>query len=208
MKKILVALLLALSPVYAFAEEESDTPQRDWFVGLYMMRPDINVYAAGPGVQNTELNLGGWGSALSFGRNTSSGVAFELEVGGINTKLVSAYQTSQAENVYLILGARYGYEFFGFWRPYVGAGIGYSVWGNTMEYEKLGTKINKQSDNIQFSYQVKLGIIVSTGTRFDLDASVKFQSLGRTGNEGPDFALVGNVQNIEPRIGFLYKFGF
>ncbi|MDR0319632.1 MAG: outer membrane beta-barrel protein [Rickettsiales bacterium] len=217
MKKIIPALFILLSPVYAFADENESAPVRDWSVGLYAVWPNYSMIAYGPN-HFKELELGGRGAALAFGYNAGDGVALEFEAGGMDITIMSEHQTSNATNAYLIFGATYGKTYWNFVRPYAGAGIGYAVWSNSMEFKcancTVGGKIytsyadSSSSDDLAFSYQVKLGTRFIITSRFDVDLNIKFQSLGRTGNKGPEFALIGNVQNIEPRMGFLYKFGW
>jgi len=56
------------------------------------------------------------------------------------------------------------------------------------------------------AWQIKFGLAVPVGDRFDMDAGIRYQRLGQPGNSGAEFDILGEVRNTEYRLGVLYKY--
>jgi len=119
------------------------------------------------------------------------------------------------KNFNIMVSGIYAYELWGFFKPYVGVGIGPSYWSNNNSnytyhyapYFGWDYTISKENENLwSFSYQTSIGIALNVSKHFDLDVGAKIQNLGKIPGGGMLFNPTGNVIETAMRTGVLYKF--
>ena len=187
------------------AEKTAESNRRKGYVGIYLMYPQYEIAFAG--LQNAEREIDTWGLGFLYGARPTKEIAIDIEASGFRINVSTLQQSTYLENFTLAIGGTYGREWFGFLRPYIGAGIGLSVWTNDTLWFSNGSRNEKTEDKLNFSYLVKLGVIFDMFESMDFDVHLKFQNLGNIPHVGaPDFNAVGNTAIAELRIGVMYKF--
>ena len=206
MRKLFTLFPLILAPMVTVAAGE--TPVRKNFVGFYIIQPNITVKTTN--LVNNKHTLETLGFGLGFGWNVVGDIGLELEAMTVSLGLKTVPQTNTMTNYSVFVGMRYGKEYFGFLRPYIGVGVGPSVWNNAVRYNYVidsTTYSGRYSKNrFNLAYQAKIGTSFILSEKFDADFQVKYQNLGRIPSNGPLFDMTGDVTNIEYRIGFIYKY--
>jgi opacity protein-like surface antigen len=210
MKKITAILLLLFMPVGAFAAEP-EKKGRDLYVGVYILNPYVWIGARG--LPESELYATGFGAGLSFGQILDNGASLGLDFGNLMVDIETEGQGNTMRNSYLMLIGGWGRVFWDRVRFSVGAGIGPSLWINDVEYtivdrfSGVSETFSEKTSRVSLTYQVNGGAALILSESFDLDFKVKLQNLGQVANRGPVFSVVGDITQIELRLGLAYKFG-
>jgi opacity protein-like surface antigen len=173
----------------------------------------MNINASTNGAWPAEHNLSGRGYGMTFGSRPAGNIKTEFEFGSRRFGLNSYAESDHVAITELMFSVMLEKEYFGFLRPYAGAGIGLSIISNNIEYEwsyAVGSTIywksgEKDVYRFNFAYQGLAGLTFVLSERFDLDFGIIWQNLGKVGNRVDHFDIVGNVTNLEYRIGVAYK---
>ena len=209
---------LLLAPVAVMAEDDSDAEsgldtalrnvrqqfQRSSYTGIYIMDSRYDLEFSGAGDSNHTHRATGIG--MVFGTRMTKTFGLEMEWQGAGVTMNYGGQHSRLDNYSIMINGRYGYEMFGFFKPYIGAGIGPSFWVN--DTTMVGGDGGFRDTQWGLSFQAFSGIILSVTDLFALDFGMKMQSLGRAPGGGPqfEFAPAGNVINTEARVGVLWRY--
>lgn len=214
MKKIICTLLFVLCPFAVSANGR--------FVGAYLARSNITVPVTGLEFGQSKLYSNEWGLALSLGRNYNEFFVMEVDANIQSIDIEANGESNSLFNISAIFGGRAQIEIKGSdihekistwkFRPYIGAGIGVSLWVNDTSYAYTtypsAATINSSDLGVKFglAYQIKFGMAIPFGEKFDLDLGIRYQALGRPNNVGTGFNISGNITNTEYRIGVLYRY--
>jgi len=211
MKKIFIVFLLSFAAAKAMAA--------DSYMGIHISQSEFSVRFADSSTQTWR----GGGYGIMVGAALAQGFGFELAGGGVRLGLSSVvagiWSASWADNYNLMLSGKYMYEILGFFRPYVGAGIGPSYWvnenSNYTYYYILspgggfssGTTHSEKTERLwNFAYQARVGTSFNFTKYFDLDFAMTVKNLGRIPGGGILFNPTGDVWETAARVGVLWKY--
>ncbi|MDR0741566.1 MAG: outer membrane beta-barrel protein [Rickettsiales bacterium] len=225
MRKIISAILLSLLPAYAFADTvntESNEPEsvkKEYKSYFSFGLNHYNVKLKTRGLSERNFDFSGWNASGILGRMIADGLSLELS-GYINNIIIDG--NDESDNMLFISimpGIRYDYIIFGFLRPYIGVGIGPTFALNEIYYTTTTITTTKNNtttyteskthdaNKVNFSYQLKTGLLFTLFDRFDLDLGVRYSDYGGVKNKGPEFDIDGHITNFEYRLAAVYKFG-
>jgi opacity protein-like surface antigen len=194
--------MLLIPPVLAAAEDtvvtestptgKTDKGVRNSYVGFHVIQSNYSVKFSDPNTKRT-YRAGGFGGII-IGAGLMERFAVEIDFDSVRIHAKGdGLNSSYADNYNLMISGKYGYEFFGFFKPYVGIGVGPSYWNG------------HYAGKWNFSYQAFTGISLNLTRVFDVDLGVKIQNLGRIPDDHV-FKTTGGVINTETRIGILWKY--
>lgn len=204
MKNIIFAMAI-IFPAVALA----DDGKYKHYAGVYISQPNVTIKTNGAWTDRHKFHSVGYGFVLGtnvFNRN----VWLDLDGGLMMFSFRNRHEDNDLANASVTMGLYGGYEFFGFAKPYIGAGLGISIWFNNIDYSYSmdGTHYsgNTVTTRTNLSYMTRAGILFKLNDRFDLDFNAKYQNMGRVKNKIPVYDIDGDIKNIEFRGGLLVKF--
>ena len=213
MRKLLAALFLIM-----LAPAASDAADR--FMGLYLVRSNLTMPTSI--LQSPRLRFNDWGVGVSWGKKYNDVFVMEFDGEFRELSVSSGAETDDIWNVVAFGGGRAQMDIPGAdihpklsWlrlRPYAGLGIGLSLWVNDITYMYTsypgGHHIYHSETTMKtdLAFQIKFGLAMPLNDRFDIDAGMRYQRLGRPGNKGAEFDILGGVMNVEYRLGIMYRY--
>ena len=150
-------------------------------------------------------------TGLFFGTQITDYIGIGLEGSivelGFGSPWAVAGVNGTMRNFHLMPNVRIGTNFWNFVNPYIAIGAGLSVWTSQGQYRENGTWSSWHRDTRNtLTYMARAGVGFDITRRTVLDFSIMYQDLGRPKNNFDAFRVVGNVTNIEYRVGMMFRF--
>ncbi|MDR1071936.1 MAG: hypothetical protein LBL21_04825 [Rickettsiales bacterium] len=229
MKKLLAILLLvpclamaeetegektsetATAPATEMIEARREPRKYDRYVMTSYVWSNLAVSTDGAWPADHTFSYHGYG--VEFGGRRTENIQIGGEFDFLRFGFNSQKESDSVSMTVLMSNVMFGKEFFGFLRPYVGAGLGVALANNSIEYNRsyyVGATFHQESGTkdavrLNFAYQAMAGLTFAITKVFDLDVGVRWKNLGKVGNKIDYFDISGNVTKLEYRIGGAYK---
>jgi opacity protein-like surface antigen len=221
MKRLFATLFFIFCASAAVAESGGGWGK--WYdkqMGLYLVRSNLTMHLTRSAPQSLEFN--DWGLGFSWGKKYGNIFVMEFDGEFRQLSVSAGSESDELWNIVVFGGGRAQMDVPGAeihpelswlrFRPYAGIGIGPSLWINDAIYMYTtypgGYRLYHAETTMKtgLAWQIKFGLAVPVSDRFDVDAGIRYQRLGRPGNSGAEFDMLGEVRNTEYRLGALYKY--